>query len=128
VAPDRFWARPPAQRVLADAERPGELDLAAAERHGEQDLAAAERHGELDLADAERAGRPMAAARHSSLADRGRSRFVHGIRLAPEVTLLLGGADREPGPDDLTAIINAARPLLEELASRGLRADHLEWG
>jgi DNA-binding transcriptional MerR regulator len=117
VAPDRFWARPPAQRVLA-----------AAERHGEQDLADAERHGEQDLADAERAGRPVAAARHGSLADRGRSRLVHGIRLAPEVTLLLEGADREPGPDDLTAIINAARPLLEELASRGLRADHLEWG
>jgi len=43
------------------------------------------------------------------------------------VTLLLEGADREPGPDDLTAIVNAARPLLTELASRGLRADHLEW-
>jgi DNA-binding transcriptional MerR regulator len=117
VAPDRFWARPPARRVLADAERPEELDLAAAERPAGQDLAAAEG-----------AGRPAAAARHGSLADGGRSRLVHGIRLAPEVTLLLESADREPGPDDLTAIVNAARPLLEELASRGLRADHLEWG
>jgi DNA-binding transcriptional MerR regulator len=117
VAPNRFWARPPARRVPAAAERPGENDLAAAERPGEQDLAAAER-----------APRPVAAARHGNLADRGRSRLVHGIRLAPGVTLLLEGADREPGPDDLTAIVNAARPLLEELASRGLRADHLEWG
>jgi MerR HTH family regulatory protein len=48
--------------------------------------------------------------------------FVHGIRLAPGVLLLLDGADREPGPRDLTAIVNAARPLLTELASRGLGA------
>jgi hypothetical protein len=70
----------------------------------------------------------VAATGHGNLADRGRSRLVQGIRLEPGVTLLLEGADREPGPDDLPAIVNAARPLLEELASRGLRADHLEWG
>jgi DNA-binding transcriptional MerR regulator len=52
--------------------------------------------------------------------------IVRGIKLAPGVTLLLEGADREPGPDDVTEIINAARPLLEELASRHLYADHLE--
>ena len=46
--------------------------------------------------------------------------LVHGIRLAPGVTLLLDGAGREPGPRDLTGIANAARPLLTELASRGL--------
>jgi len=149
-APNRFWARPPGQRVLAAAEQPGEQDLAAArppdqrvpaaaERPGEQDSAAAERPGEQDpavteqpgeqdRAAAERARRPAAAATHGNLADRGRSRLVQGIRLEPGVTLLLEGADREPGPDDLTAIVNAARPLLAELASRGLRADHLEWG
>ena len=127
VAPSRFWARPPTQRVLAAAERPEEQDLAAAERPGEQDLAAAERSGEQDLA-AERARRAVAAARHGGAADRGRSRLVHGIRLATGVTLLLEGAEHGPGPDDLTAIVNAARPLLEELASRGLRTDHLEWG
>ena len=48
--------------------------------------------------------------------------LVHGIRLAPGVMLLLDGADREPGPRDLTEIANAARPLLRELASRGLSA------
>jgi DNA-binding transcriptional MerR regulator len=47
--------------------------------------------------------------------------IVHGVRLAPGVTLLLEGADREPGPEDVTEIINAARPLLAELAGRRLR-------
>ena len=36
--------------------------------------------------------------------------------------LLLEGADREPGPDDVTEIVNAARPLVMELADRGLCA------
>ena len=80
-------------------------------------------------ADAERPGQPDAA--RGGHADHGpgvvRTGIVHGIRLAPGVTLLLEGADREPGPDDLAAIVNAARPLLAELASRGLRADYLEW-
>jgi hypothetical protein len=48
--------------------------------------------------------------------------LVHGVRLAPGVTLLLEGAGREPGPEDVTEIVNAARPLLAELASRRLRA------
>jgi hypothetical protein len=42
------------------------------------------------------------------------------------VTLLLEGADHEPSPEDVAGIVSAARPLLEELASRRLRADHLE--
>ncbi|MFZ2044472.1 MAG: MerR family transcriptional regulator [Trebonia sp.] len=48
--------------------------------------------------------------------------LVYGIRLAPGLTLLLDGPDREPGPEDVTRIVNAARPLLEELVSRGLAA------
>jgi DNA-binding transcriptional MerR regulator len=48
--------------------------------------------------------------------------LVHGVRLAPGVMLLLEGADREPGPDDVTEIVNAARPLVRELADRGLCA------
>jgi hypothetical protein len=48
--------------------------------------------------------------------------FVHGIRLAPGVLLLLDGIAREPGPQDLAPIVDAARPLLRELASRGLDA------
>jgi len=135
AAPNRFWMRSPARRITAAGEqdpaagdRPGEQDPAAGERPGEQDPAAGERPGEQDLAAAERAGWPVSAAGHGDPADPGWSRLVHGIRLAPGVTLLLEGADREPGPDDLTAIVNAARPLLEELASRGLRTDHLEWG
>lgn len=46
--------------------------------------------------------------------------LVYGIRLAPGVTLLLDGLGREPGPDDMTVILSAARPLLRELASRSL--------
>jgi DNA-binding transcriptional MerR regulator len=48
--------------------------------------------------------------------------LVHGVSLAPGVVLLLDGTDRAPSPDDITAIANAARPLLEELADRGLSA------
>lgn len=52
----------------------------------------------------------------------GAAGLVHGIRLAPGVLLLLDDAHLEPGPQDVTAIVNAARPLLRELASRGLCA------
>ena len=51
---------------------------------------------------------------------------MHGVRLAPGVTLLLEDAGRGPGPDDVTEILNAAQPLLEELARRRLCAEHLE--
>jgi hypothetical protein len=61
------------------------------------------------------------SAAHGDPVDRGRGRLVHGVRLAPGVTLLLEGADREPGPDDVTAILNAARALLAELAGMRLR-------
>jgi DNA-binding transcriptional MerR regulator len=65
---------------------------------------------------------PDAAAR----GDRGQAvpptGLVHGVRLAPGVTLLLESAGREPGPDDVTEIVHAAQPLLAELASRGLFA------
>jgi DNA-binding transcriptional MerR regulator len=47
--------------------------------------------------------------------------IVHGVRLAPGVTLLLEGGDRGPGSDDVAEIIEAARPLLEELDRRRLR-------
>jgi hypothetical protein len=50
------------------------------------------------------------------------TRLVHGIRLAPGVVLLIDGADTAPGPADMTALADAARPLLTELARRGLGA------
>jgi DNA-binding transcriptional MerR regulator len=64
----------------------------------------------------ERPGRPEPGAAFSPAG------LVHGVRLAPGVMLLLEGADREPGPDDVTQIVNAARPLVRELADRGLCA------
>ena len=99
-APARFWAR--------QAHRPGQPEHAA-----------------------EGMGRPEHAAGHLDQAAAGRADvggslslggLVHGVRLAPGVTLLLEGAGREPGPDDVTEIVNAAQPLLAELASRRLRA------
>jgi DNA-binding transcriptional MerR regulator len=48
--------------------------------------------------------------------------LVHGLRLAPGVVLLLEGAGREPGPDDVTEILTAAQPLLRALADRALTA------
>jgi hypothetical protein len=50
------------------------------------------------------------------------ARLVTGIRLAPGVMLLLDGADATLGLADMTAIVDAARPLLRELARRGLGA------
>ena len=64
----------------------------------------------------ERPGRPESGAAFSPAG------LVHGVRLAPGVMLLLEGADREPDPDDVTEIVNAARPLVRELADRGLCA------
>ena len=128
AAPARFWSRSAAQRdpVTAEepeeqnpaAEEPGELDPAP-EEPGERGLAT-EEPGERGLTAGAGAGRALSAA-HGDSADRGRSRLVHGVRLAPGVTLLLEGAADEPGPDDVTAILNAARALLAELASRRLR-------
>ena len=46
--------------------------------------------------------------------------LIHGVRLAPGVTLMLEDAGHEPSPAELAEIMDAARPLLRELASRGL--------
>ena len=135
TAPARFWARRPGQPDLAAAERAGQPDPVASGRAGQPDLAAA------DLAAAAGPG-PARATRLGSAAaerpeagrgeraDRGaggpRAGLVHGIRLAPGVTLLLEDADHEPGPDEMAGIVNAAGPLLAELASRHLLADHVE--
>jgi DNA-binding transcriptional MerR regulator len=114
AVPGRFWARQPVR-----AERPAERP--AAERPAERP--AAERAGRAA------AGRPVAAA-HGGAADWGAvvapGGLVRGVRLAPGVTLLLDGTGREPGPDDVLEILNAAGPLLEELTRRRLCVDDLE--
>ncbi len=73
---------------------------------------------------AERPGRPESGAADDDHTDRGAAispaGLMHGVRLAPGVMLLIEGADREPGPDDVSEIVNAARPLVRELADRGL--------
>ena len=73
---------------------------------------------------AERPGRPESGAADDDHTDRGAAfspaGLMHGVRLAPGVMLLIEGADREPGPDDVTEIVTAARPLVRELADRGL--------
>jgi DNA-binding transcriptional MerR regulator len=112
TARGRFWAR---QAGLAE---PAAAALGTP-------MAAAER-GKAVARAAERAEAPTTAAERGEAVASGAGGLVYGIRLGPGVTLLLDGADREPGPDDMAEIINAARPLLEELASRRLYADHLE--
>jgi DNA-binding transcriptional MerR regulator len=92
AAPSRFWVRQPSQPAPG-AERPGQPESGAADR-GHADRGAAFPPGGL----------------------------VHGVRLAPGVMLLLDGADREPGPDEVTEIVNAGRPLVRKLADRGLCA------
>ena len=95
AAPSRFWVRQPRQpsQPAPAAERPGRPESGAAD--GDH------------------------AARGAALPPAG---LVHSVRLAPGVMLLLEGADREPGPDEVTEIVNAARPLVRELADRGLCA------
>jgi DNA-binding transcriptional MerR regulator len=69
-------------------------------------------------------GRPQAdgpdAGRGAVSGGPDRPRLVRGVRLAPGVTVLLDGAEREPGPGDLAVIAAAAGPLLQALASIGL--------
>jgi MerR HTH family regulatory protein len=112
VAPARFWMRSAAPRGQADAEGAGEPGLADAEGAGEPGVGGADGFGELGVGGAEGAGELVGAE--------GGSRVVHGVRLAAGVTLLLEGAGREPGPEDVSAILNAARALLAELAGRRL--------
>ena len=124
TAPARFWARQARQPGTAAAERAGR-PAAAAAGVGQLDPDVAAGPVQTGTAAAERAGRPAAAARGGQEVRGGAmapAGLVRGIRLAPGVTLLLEGAGREPGPDDVTAVVNAAQPLLEELASRRLRA------
>lgn len=115
-APARFWTR--------QARQPGE-PAPAGERAVRLDpVPARERPSRLSTGASGRPGQPaLAAAAHR---DRGAlvppAGLVHGVRLAPGVTLLLESAGREPGPDDVTEIVHAAQPLLAALASRRLCA------
>ncbi|ADG88037.1 hypothetical protein TBS_02980 [Thermobispora bispora] len=86
----RFWARPAA---LARPPRP---DGTAAP-------------------DTTSAGYPPPRA-----ADQQPAGVVHGVRLAPGVTLLLDGAGRAPTAEEAAAIRRAAGPLLAMLAGYGL--------
>ncbi len=133
AAPDRFWARQPREPGPAgpDEERRGQTGPpaagpVAAGRPGRARAVAAAPLGRTGAVTAERRGAPASAGAQGAGTDRGAAGptagLVYGIRLAPGVTVLLEGADREPGPDDLTEIANAAEPLLRELASRGFRA------
>ena len=111
-APGRSWARRPSQVASAGAEGAGPLASAGAEGAGP-----------LASAGAEGAGPLASAGAQGGPADRGGVNplggLVHGVRLAPGVTLLLEDAGRGPGPDDVTEILIAAQPLLEELAAAG---------
>ncbi len=100
AAPARFWARSARQpsRPEATAQATGQPESGAAERP--------------------RLPAPAVAGR----GDHTDGGLVHGVRLAPGVVLLLDGADHQPGPDDVAGLVNAARPLLRELADRGLCA------
>lgn len=68
------------------------------------------------------ARRPHPAAATPGTGSAPAPELVQGIRIAPEVTLLLGAARRPLGEDDLAAITAAARPLLDVLRERGLAA------
>jgi len=112
-APARFWAR---RLEAPDADRPGQPVPVAAEQRGQPGPGAA------GAVTGERAGPPAPVGYADQGAASPLAGLVHGVRLAPGVTLLLEGAEHEPSPDDVIEIANAAEPLLRELASRRLRA------
>lgn len=114
-APDRFWARRPMQPDAAES-MPGS-DQAGTDQAGTSQAGTSQ--AGTGQAGTGQAGTGQHGADPGGA---GAAGLVHGVRLAPGVLLLLDGADLEPGPQDLTAIVNAARPLLRELASRGLCA------
>jgi DNA-binding transcriptional MerR regulator len=132
-APARFWARQPTQltpdadhprqlapgtdQIVLDAGRPDKRRYDA-DRPGQ--WVAAARGGQGGRSEAAPRPKPSAAppAGRDTVSGVG---IVHGVRLAAGVTLLLEGGDRGPGSDDVAEIIEAARPLLEELDRRRLR-------
>ena len=118
AAPARFWTRSAGRHELGGADGSGDAELGGADGSGDAKLGGGDGSGDAELGGA---GAGMAAAAGGGGADGGRGRLVHGVRLAAGVTLLLEGAAREPGPDDIDAILNSARALLAELAGRGLR-------
>jgi DNA-binding transcriptional MerR regulator len=132
AVPGRFWARQADRAERPAAERAGRPVAAAHGGPADRDAVVPPE----GLADRGAVVAPGGLADRGAvvlpggLADRGAvvapGGLVRGIRLAPGVTLLLDGAGREPGPDDVPEILNAAGPLLEELSRRRLCGDHLE--
>jgi DNA-binding transcriptional MerR regulator len=132
AVPGRFWARQAGRAERPAAERAGRPVAAAHGGPADRDAVVPPE----GLADRGAVVAPGGLADRGAvvlpggLADRGAvvapGGLVRGIRLAPGVTLLLDGAGREPGPDDVPEILNAAGPLLEELSRRRLCGDHLE--
>jgi hypothetical protein len=127
-ARDRFWARPASRREADTAERAEEGGASVTGRQVRAMRVAGAGRGDGGRADGGRADGGQADGERPD-GERGRAEgevsgtggIVHGVRLAPGVTLLLEGGGRGPGPEDVTAIVNAARALLAELASRNLR-------
>ena len=138
AAPARFWARQPGQlapgadqhvpengrpdEAVSGSDQPDVERAAGGDRRGRRGRwVAAAAWGDHE---GRAGGTPPAGRGGTPAAGRGATPaggIVHGVRLAPGVTLLLEGAGRELGPEDVIEIINAARPLLEELAERRLR-------
>ncbi|WP_260614744.1 helix-turn-helix domain-containing protein [Microbispora sp. KK1-11] len=94
TARDRFWARPASSAATADSGH-----FATANRDTT--------HGDI--------ARSEAVPAHTVFPD-----VVHGVRLAPGVTVLLDPAHRVPDGHDVAALRRAAAPLLTALATLGL--------
>ncbi|MEU5876939.1 MerR family transcriptional regulator [Spirillospora sp. NPDC047279] len=119
---ERFWAARPTSRPLeaapppsADTDAGAEVDARADAQTNAQADAQADAQTDAQTearADVGAGGRVGVGADAS---------VVQGVRLVPGLTLLLDVPSL--GPDDLAAIQNAARPLLDELRRRGLVSD-----
>jgi nitroreductase len=57
-------------------------------------------------------------------AERPAGALIHGIRLAPDVSLLLEGTGATPDDEALAVVVRAAQPLLDALRALGLSHPH----
>ncbi|GGO03171.1 hypothetical protein GCM10010116_06220 [Microbispora rosea subsp. aerata] len=128
-ARDRFWAYPAAHadRTEAAADRsapdlPGSIaapSAAASRSAGSSPAPVAPSEALLPIAPSPQAARPLApeSPAHPDIAYPD---VVHGIRLAPGVTVLLDPAYRAPDAHEVATLRRAAAPLLTALATLGL--------
>ncbi|SDG84642.1 MerR HTH family regulatory protein [Sinosporangium album] len=121
--PERFWARSPAARRAEQpsAQGPAQSPAQGPAQGTAQSPAQGPAQGTAQSPAQSAAQSPaQGPAQGAEPPVRPSATPVHGVRLAPGVTLLLDGAARGLAPGDLAAVSTAAAPLLAALRDLGL--------